>query len=207
MRNAEFHRLDRAVIVALPPLNRSANMSRLPNTLTPMLRKLMRWAPLDEADQRAVLALPHTVQRVAKASYIVREGTKASQCGVLLSGFAYRQKLVSSGSRQILAVHMPSDILDLQNALLEYADHSVQSLTDVELAMIPVEALKQLAFERSAVGMALWRDTLVDASIQRQWTANVGRRNARERTSHLLCEWGYRLEMAGLQSARGISCQ
>jgi hypothetical protein len=41
-------------------------------------------------------------------------------------------------------------------------------------------------------------DTLVDASIHREWNANVGRRDALTRLSHLLCEFGVRLEAAGL---------
>jgi CRP-like cAMP-binding protein len=163
-----------------------------------MLRKLLRWGPLDEADQRAVLALPHKLRRFAKASYVVREDGKPTHAAVLLSGFVCRQKCISNGSRQIIAVHMPGDIVDLQNSFLEHADHSVQTFTEAELAMIPAEALKELAFGRPAIGLALWQDTLVDGSIQREWTTNVGRRNARERTSHLLCEWGYRVEAAGL---------
>jgi CRP-like cAMP-binding protein len=39
---------------------------------------------------------------------------------------------------------------------------------------------------------------LVDASIFREWTLNVGRRDARTRTAHLLCEFAMRLEVAGL---------
>jgi CRP-like cAMP-binding protein len=46
--------------------------------------------------------------------------------------------------------------------------------------------------------MAMWLDTLVDGSIFREWIANVGRRNARERIAHLLCEFSLRLEAAGL---------
>jgi CRP-like cAMP-binding protein len=39
---------------------------------------------------------------------------------------------------------------------------------------------------------------LVDASIFREWIANVGRRDARTRLAHLLCEFALRLEVAGL---------
>jgi hypothetical protein len=46
--------------------------------------------------------------------------------------------------------------------------------------------------------MALWYDTLVDASIFREWIANVARRNAAARIAHLICEFGVRLEAAGL---------
>jgi CRP-like cAMP-binding protein len=44
----------------------------------------------------------------------------------------------------------------------------------------------------------MWYETLVDASIFREWTLNVGRRPARERTAHMLCEFAISLEVAGL---------
>ena len=44
----------------------------------------------------------------------------------------------------------------------------------------------------------MWIDTLVDASIFGEWIANVGRRDARTRIAHLLCEFAPRLKVAGL---------
>ena len=44
----------------------------------------------------------------------------------------------------------------------------------------------------------MWYDTLVDGAIFREWIANVGRRDARTRIAHLLCEFSLRLEAAGL---------
>jgi CRP-like cAMP-binding protein len=38
----------------------------------------------------------------------------------------------------------------------------------------------------------------VDGSIFREWIMNVGRRDARTRISHLLCEFSLRLKVAGL---------
>ena len=43
----------------------------------------------------------------------------------------------------------------------------------------------------------MWIDTLIDASIFREWVVNVGRRDARARIAHLLCELALRLERTG----------
>ena len=166
--------------------------------LAPMLRKLMKWSVLDEQDRQAVLALPYELRTIRRGNYIVRDGDRPSRSCLLLSGFAYRHKVVGSGGRQILALHMRGDLVDLQNSLLRTADHNVQALTNAEVAYIPVGEIRTLAFARPAVGMAMWYDTLVDASIHREWTANVGRRDARTRAAHLLCEFGLRLKDADL---------
>jgi CRP-like cAMP-binding protein len=167
-------------------------------TLLPMFRKLQLWMQLDKDDERAVLSLPHQLKKLAPAQYIVRDREKPTHSCLLLSGFAYRHKLTGDGARQIMSIQMKGDVVDLQNSLLRQSDHNVQALTRIEVALIPIEAVQNLAFTRPSVGRAMWYETLVDASIFREWTLNVGRRDATQRTAHLLCEFALRLELAGL---------
>src|SRR5215217_3683608 len=48
------------------------------------------------------------------------------------------------------------------------------------------------------IAKALWRETLIDAAIFREWTVNVGRREAYSRIAHILCELTVRLQAVGL---------
>jgi CRP-like cAMP-binding protein len=168
-----------------------------PSFLMPMLRKLEYWGTLDPSDREALLALPYTLRTIEPRHHLVREGERSTHACLLRSGFAFRHKIVGNGGRQILSIHMTGDVIDLQNSLLGIADHGVQTLATTEVAFIPRDAVVKLAFDRPAIGVALWKDTLVDGSIFREWIANVGRRDARTRLSHLLCEFALRLEAAG----------
>jgi CRP-like cAMP-binding protein len=159
------------------------------------------WGEFTAEDEEALLGLPHRTKKIERHGFIVREREKTTHSCVMLSGYAIRHKIVLGGARQIVAVHMKGDIVDLQNSFLSVADHSVQVVTDSEVAFIPREAVRQLAFERPNVGMAMWHDTLVDASIFREWIANVGRRDAHARIAHLLCEFALRLKVKGLGQA------
>jgi CRP-like cAMP-binding protein len=163
-----------------------------------MLAKLQLWMQLDEADQKAILNLPYQLRKLGPQQYIVRDGETPIHSCLLLSGFAYRHKLTGDGGRQIMSIHMKGDVVDLQNSLLRRSDHNVQALTKVEVALIPIEAVQDIAFKHPAIGKAMWYETLVDASIFREWTLNVGRRHARARMAHMLCEFALRLEVAGL---------
>ena len=170
-----------------------------------MVEKLAYWARLDtylgkfdDADEDALRNLPHRTKKMQRHGYVVREREATTHSCVMLSGYAIRHKIVGGGARQIVAVHMRGDIVDLQNSFLGTADHSVQVLTDSDVAFIPREAVKKLGFERPNVGMAMWHDTLVDGSVFREWIANVGRRDAQTRIAHLLCEFSLRLKVAGL---------
>jgi CRP-like cAMP-binding protein len=167
-------------------------------TLMPMLRKFERRGPLGETDREALLALPHQLRRVGAGAHLVRDGDRPDFCCVLLSGFAYRHKITGEGGRQVIAIHMEGDFVDLQNTLLPVSDHNVQMLTEGDVAYVPRDAVRELALARPAIGVALWTDTLIDGSIFREWVVNVGRRDARSRIAHILCEFSLRLEAAGL---------
>lgn len=168
------------------------------STLEPLVEKLAYRVPLDKDDRAAIFDLPFTVKLIERHHYVVREHDVATHSCLMLSGYSIRSKTVASGNRQIVSVHMKGEMVDLQNSLLERADHSVQMLTPSKVALIPREAVIKLTAERPIVARAMWIDTLVDASIFREWIANVGRRDAKTRIAHLLCELSLRLKVAGL---------
>jgi CRP-like cAMP-binding protein len=163
-----------------------------------MLRKLQLWVSLDAANEQALLDLPHSVVTLEKNKSVVREGDAVSHAWLMLSGFCVRLKYVGTGGRQIVSIHMKGDLVDLQNALLGVADHTVQTLTPCRMAKIPIDAIRQLTDTHPSIKDALWRDTLVDGSIHREWVANVGRRDAPTRIAHLLCEFALKLEAVHL---------
>jgi CRP-like cAMP-binding protein len=167
-------------------------------TFETMVRRLERRSPLGEAGRQVLLSLPYTKRTLPRAGHIIRDGDRPDHVALLLTGFAHRYKLTGEGGRQIISIHMASEFVDLQNGLLAVADHSVQTLTDAEVAFIPRRAIEELALGNAAVGRALWIDTLIDASIFREWVVNVGRRDSRARVAHILCEFSLRLEAAGL---------
>jgi CRP-like cAMP-binding protein len=159
-----------------------------------------RWSghsDLSQADKEALLSLPFTRKNYGRDAYIVREGEQVSDCALMLKGFSFRQKLLRDGSRQIISFHIPGEFVDLQNSLLGVADHSVQSLNVCEVALVPSSALLQIADVSPGLRMAMWIDTLIDASIFREWVVNVGRRDSRTRIAHLLCELALRLHRTG----------
>ena len=170
--------------------------------LAPLVERLARLSSLDDADREKLMALPHTLRTVGPSTHLVRDGDRAEACWLLLSGFAYRYKITGEGARQIVSIHIPGEFVDLQNSLLTVADHSVQTLSEAEVAVVPRQALRDLVLANPAIARALWVDTLIDASIFREWVVNVGRRHSRARVAHLLCELCLRLEAAGLSRGR-----
>lgn len=168
------------------------------HTLARMIRKLRHRAPLEQDDVDALRALPFKVKTCEPGRYLVREGAPSDECVLILTGFAYRHKLTVGGERQIVSVHIAGDFVDLEGSLLNVADHNVQTLTRCDVATIAASSIVALFDKHPRVARAMWVDTLIDASIFREWIMNVGRRPAKERVAHLLCEIGLRLEFADL---------
>lgn len=163
-----------------------------------IIRALSRISPMDESVIEAIRTIPIEIREIPASSYIIREGQQPLICAFLMSGFVYRQKLTIDGRRSIVSLQVSGDFIDLQNLFLEESDHDVLALTRTVLADIAISDLHRLVAQYPAINQALWRGGLVEASIFREWLLNNGRRDARERVAHLLCEISARLEAAGM---------
>jgi CRP-like cAMP-binding protein len=162
-----------------------------------LFRKLSCRTALCDADRRALASLATKERTFAASQYLLREGALPTRCGIICEGFAYRQKLTIEGDRQIVMVLVPGDVLDVQNLYLQKSDHDIQALTALTVAEASIEGVRRIVEEHPALARALWTDALVECSIAREWLLNVGRRNARTRLAHLLCEFQLRLELIG----------
>jgi CRP-like cAMP-binding protein len=171
-----------------------------PAILAPLLTKLTRRCPLTADETDALLALPHRQETAKAGSYLLRQGDRIDRCSILLSGFACRHKFTGDGARQILGIHLQGDAIDLQNSMLGVIDDNIQALTAVEIASIPIQVLAELAMQYVNIARALWIDILVETSIYREWLVNLGRRDARQRLAHLLCELALRQEAIGVSA-------
>jgi CRP-like cAMP-binding protein len=171
---------------------------------SPLIRKLKRFFQLTDLEDDALLSLPLRIAEYGADVELIREGDRPTECNLLLVGFVCRSNTLADGKRQIVAFHIPGDVFDTQSFLLERMDHTISTLTTCKIAAIAHTALFKLFENQPRVGMAIWKDTLVDASMFRQWVTNVGRRDAHARTAHLMCEMFLRCAAVGLNRANTV---
>jgi len=163
-----------------------------------LIRKLQISTALDADDLKAIEHLPIITKELTSHTAVVREGERPSQSGLLIDGFLCRSKTTDAGKRQILSIHIPGDVPDLQSLHLHVMDHDLTTLSASTVAFIPHDALRTLTRERPRVAEALWRETLIDAAIFRETITNIGKRETTTRLAHFLCEQFYRAKAAGL---------
>jgi CRP-like cAMP-binding protein len=158
-----------------------------------MIRKLRQHSELPNEDIEALRSIVTSVKNLPADSPIVREGDLSTQCCVILSGFAYRSKVSEDGKRQILSFHIAGDMPDLHGLVLERMDHDLTTLSKARLGFIDHDAIERTLSTRPVLARALWRESLVDAALFRQWIVNLGTRSASGRMAYLIAELRQRL--------------
>jgi len=164
----------------------------------PLIRKLESIFTLSDQEREILINLPMQVMDLRADQDIVREGDRPSRSCLLLEGFACTYKMTGDGERQIMAFYISGDIPDLQSLHLRVLDTSLSTITPCKVGFIQHETLHDLCERCPRIASALWRETLIDASIFREWITNVGRRDGYSRMAHILCEMVVRLRAVGL---------
>jgi CRP-like cAMP-binding protein len=170
-----------------------------------LIRKLEGVLDLSDGERDVLLNLPMQVVDIRADQDLVREGDGPSRSFLILEGFACSYKMTGDGKRQILAFYVPGDIPDLHSLHLKVLDMSVVTMTPAKVGFIQHETLRDVCTRCPRIAATLWRDTLIDAAIFREWMINVGRRPAIARLAHVLCELVVRLRVVGL--SHGHSCE
>lgn len=170
-----------------------------------LVLKLETHVPLPPSEREKLLRLPLTLKRLEANQDIIREGELTKQCCLVAEGLVCRYKIVGDGARQILSLHLPGDIPDIHSLLIERMDHCLGTLTPGVVGLIPHDAVRSLTRESYRISEAFWRETLIEASIYREWMVGIGRRPAPNRIAHLLCEFITKMTAIGLSD--GVTCE
>lgn len=117
---------------------------------------------------------------------ILLEGQSSPHLFTVLSGWAFRYKMLEDGRRQILNIALPGDFLGLQTAMFNEMDHSVEALTPMVLCVFPRQKIWELFRDHAGLAFDLtWlasrEERLLDEAL-----LSVGRRKAIERVAHIL---------------------
>ena len=163
-----------------------------------LIKQLEQFGPLSDEEKQALAGALSQTKDVERDEDIVVERERAAECKVVIEGFCCRYKLLPSGKRQIMSFQIPGDIVDLQGFLFGDLDHSVATLTPCKVALLPYKALFEITDAYPRVARALWRTTMVDAAVFREWIVGLGRRSAYQRIAHVLSEVFVRLHAVGL---------
>jgi CRP-like cAMP-binding protein len=165
--------------------------------LQPIFRKLQHRDALTPEEQRGLAEAADERLSFRAGENLVLEGSRPVHSMLVTSGYTSRYKMLPDGQRQVTAIHLPGDFVDLHSLLLKEMDHSVGALSPCTVITFPHERLVALTERFPHLTRLLWLLTVLDGAIHREWLVGMGRLSAIERSAHLLCEIYSRLVAIG----------
>lgn len=133
---------------------------------------------------------------------VIRTGQLVNHSMLLLDGMMCRYMDDRLGYRQLVALQVAGDFVDLHGFPLQRLDHDVATITPSRLALVPHTAVERLVHDFPTLGRQLWFSTLLDAAMHREWIFLLGRLGVEGRIAHLFAELAERLRFVGLSDGR-----
>jgi CRP-like cAMP-binding protein len=164
---------------------------------TPLLRRLEAIGAPTDAERELLANLPGSTRHYQAHEDIVRIGDRPSVVCLMVEGMACRYKVSADGKRQIQAFYIKGDIPDLQSLFIDVMDHSLGALVNSSVLAIPHDKMCSIVDRYPRIAHLLWRDTLIDAALFREWIV-MRDRPAYVRVAHLLCEQFMRMKAVAL---------
>jgi CRP-like cAMP-binding protein len=163
-----------------------------------LARKLSNYDVVSDEEVRVLEQAIRGVRSFETGQDLVCVDARPANSQILVEGWAARAKTLEDGGRQITAIHIPGDFIDLHSFLLRKMDHSVVAFSPCRVASVAHERLRVISETQPHLTRLLWLNTLVDAAIHRNWIVAMGRMSASARMAQLLCELYVRLAAVDL---------
>ena len=161
------------------------------------LTRVAARSTLTDAERQAVLDLPGDFAKVRTNQDLVKLGEVVNRTCLVVDGMMGRFGQTRDGQRQISALYIPGDMPDLHSFVLPRSSWALTGLANSTVMRIPHAAIDDLVLKYPALASAFWRDCVLDAASAVEWVLNIGRRDARARLAHLMCELASRYEQIG----------
>lgn len=168
------------------------------------IEKLRGFADFSESDVCALNSVTAHPKTYGARQDLIREGDPPGPVLVVLDGWAFRYKVLPSGTRQIMAFLMPGDACDLHIGMLAEMDHSIQTATKASVVKISRTAMDEMMASHPRIAAAMYISQLVDEGTLRAWIVSLGRRSSIERVAHLILELFLRAVRIGLSDGTSM---
>lgn len=168
-----------------------------------VITKLAQFVDLAEDDKLALAGAVSGTRQIGARRNVVRVGAKPQALQLIAEGYAFRYVVLPDGRRQIIALLLPGDLCNPHFAICAEIDHSIETLTPVVIAEVPIAAANALLLQNPNLDQAMRRSLMADEGMARERIIDLGRRSAKERLGHFICEVFERCRAVGL--AQGMT--
>ncbi len=160
-----------------------------------LARKLGGYFPVTAATNALLASLCEERVEFAPGDTIVRQDAPYDAVYLIDNGWALRSKNMENGSRQIVNVALPGDFVALNALLFQSSDFEHVARTHVTAYRVAPQRAREAFHSVPNLSAALFWANAHEESMLAERIVSLGRRSARVRTAHVLCEFVARLEI------------
>jgi CRP-like cAMP-binding protein len=167
------------------------------------LRAMPRFRAFEADELRFVSSFKRGELVAETGATILSEGAHTAQMYTLLSGWAFRYKMLEDGRRQILNYCLPGDLIGLQGSM-GVMEHSVEALSPLVMCVFQRDNLPDLY--RRQPGLAFdvtWLASREERMLD-DHLLSIGRRTALERAAYLIAFLYHRATAVGLSAGKPL---
>lgn len=160
-----------------------------------LLAKFASFVPMNDAEAYALQSCEREVHCIGRRKTLRRQGDEASDLFILRSGWAFSFAIMPDGSRQVLDLHFPGDLIGLSSIAFESSCNGVATITPVEICCLPKADYTELFEVSPRLASALHGMAMVENAILVDRLKSIGRMEARDRLAHFFLQILARLEL------------
>lgn len=150
---------------------------------------------LTAREQAALDSLEQNERSFRRGVVIRHEQDAGRELFIVRKGWLYSCMLLGNGSRQIMRLHFPGDVIGLSNLAFGTSSDSLIAVTDVSLCPFDKDRLATLFEDHPRLSALLFNLAIAERVALADRLASIGRTSARARVGSVICEIFARLRI------------
>ncbi len=163
-----------------------------------LLKKISGFFDVTDEVKSTFAEICTDLQEFDAGTVIVSQGGDYGDIFLLERGWVVRSRSLENGARQIVNLALPGDFVAMNALLFATSDFELSCKTDIAAFRLPADRLGNALMRDSMLSAALFWVNAHEESLLAERIVSLGRRSARQRTAHVLCELMARLEIIGI---------
>jgi CRP/FNR family transcriptional regulator, anaerobic regulatory protein len=161
-----------------------------------LAERLAHYIALTAPEEAALAALEQQERSYRRGAVVLREHEAARDLFIVRKGWLYSSVLLDNGTRQIMRLHFPGDVLGLSSLAFGRSADSIVAVTDVSLCPFEKQRLASLFDDHPRIAALLFTLAIAERATLADRLASIGRTAARARVGALICEIFARLRIS-----------
>lgn len=162
-----------------------------------ILRHFNHYCNLSEDDKALLRELEQSPTAVSAGGVLWHEGEEANEFCTISQGWGYSYRNLDDGSRQILEIYLPGDIIGLREFAFSQRLASVAMIDDGVICYFPHRRLLEIFRSSTTLTAVFFAIASRQQALLTERLINLARRTAQQKLAHFLYEMYQRLGQTG----------